>query len=61
MPPQGKFYLLFDDSTVDREIFTVKKFRRLLQWRKLNAQRILSHYTYNVNRSQVAKIKHAKI
>ena len=34
--------------------------RRSLRWQKLNARKILSRYIYNVNRGQVAKIKHAK-
>ena len=47
--------------TVDREIFAVKNYRRSLGWQKLNVQKILLCYTYNVHRGQVVKIKHAKI
>ena len=36
-------------------------FCQSLGWRKLNVRKILSRYIYNVNRGQVAKIKHAKI
>ena len=45
-------------SAVDREIFTVKNFSPVVWVAKI---KILSRYTYNVNRGQVAKIKRAKI
>ena len=49
-------------TTVDLEIFAVKNFSPVAWVAKIkHTKHILSRYTYNVNRGQVAKIKHAKI
>ena len=44
-------------------ILPLKNFRQALSagWQTFNAQKLILHYTYNVNRCQVVKIKRAKI
>ena len=47
--------------TVDREIFVIKNFSPVAWVAKIKRAKVLSRYTHNVNRGQVAKIKRAKI